>query len=74
MDWLLILCMLEGDILKAVLSLYMKDPNLPLPSSAEVCICTPNTTAEEVTHLLAYTVAHCIQKYSTQLQVFLFLH
>ena len=40
---------LLGDVLKTVLSLYMKDPNLPLPSSAEVCICTSTTTAEEVT-------------------------
>ena len=37
-----------GDVLKTVLSIYMKDPNLPLPSSAEVCICTATTTAEEV--------------------------
>ena len=38
-----------GDLLNTVLSLYMKDPTLPLPSSAEVCICTSTTTAEEVT-------------------------
>ena len=37
-----------GDVLKTVLSIYMKDSNLPLPSSAEVCICTSTTTAEEV--------------------------
>ena len=41
-----------GEILKAVLSLYMRDPHLSLPSSAEVCICTPTTTAEEVTYSL----------------------
>ena len=40
--------MYVGDVLKAVLSLYMRDPKLPLPSSAEVCICTSTTTAEEV--------------------------
>ena len=38
-----------GDVLNAVLSLYMKNPTLPLPSSAEICICTSTTTAEEVT-------------------------
>ena len=43
-----------GDLLKTVLSLYMKDSALllpsvlPLPSSAEVCICSSTTTAEEV--------------------------
>ena len=43
------LCTSLGDLLKTVVSLYMKDSNLPLPSSAEVCICTSTTTAEEVT-------------------------
>jgi len=38
-----------GNVLKTVLSLYMEDPQLPLPSSAEVFICTPTTTTEEVT-------------------------
>ena len=38
-----------GDLLRTILSLYMKDSTLPLPSSAEVCICTSTTTAEEVT-------------------------
>ena len=49
-------------MLKTVLSLYMKDPNLPLPSSAEVCICTSTTTAEEVTLYLcvaSYLVNCC---------------
>ena len=38
-----------GELFKTVLSLYMKDSALPLPSSAEVCICSSTTTAEEVT-------------------------
>ena len=37
-----------GDVLKTVLSLYVKDSALPLPSSAEVCICSSTTTTEEV--------------------------
>ena len=43
-----------GDVLKTVLSIYMRGSNLPLPSSAEVCICTSTTTAEEVTDFEIY--------------------
>ena len=34
---------------KALLSLYMADKDLPLPSIEEVLICSETTTTEEVT-------------------------
>ena len=36
------------DILATVLALYMHDKKQPLPSHAEVLLCTPYTTTEEV--------------------------
>ncbi len=39
----------SGLILRAVLSIYMEDPSLPLPTPEEVLVCNPSTTAEEVT-------------------------
>ena len=36
------------NVLKTVLSLYMEDKALPLPSLEEVLICTQQTTEEEV--------------------------
>ena len=36
------------DILATVLALYMHDKQQPLPSHAEVLLCTPDTTTEEV--------------------------
>ncbi|RMX46188.1 hypothetical protein pdam_00007847 [Pocillopora damicornis] len=38
----------EDDILATVLALYMHDKKQPLPSHAEVLLCTPYTTTEEI--------------------------
>ena len=35
-------------VLKAALSLYMADTDLPMPTPEEMLICNPHTTAEEV--------------------------
>lgn len=37
-----------GDVLKTVLTLYMEDEDLPLPTLEEVLICNSSTTAEDV--------------------------
>ncbi len=42
---------ISEDVLKTVLSLYMKDSSLPMPTHEEVLICTEHTTLEEVTLL-----------------------
>ena len=44
-----------GNVLKAVLTLYMEDKSLSLPTLEEVLICNSNTTAEEVSVLFACT-------------------
>jgi hypothetical protein len=36
-------------VFKTVLSLYMQDKHLPMPTYEEVLICNESTTAEEVT-------------------------
>ena len=46
-----------GDVLATVLALYMHDKHQPLPSHEEVLICTPETTAEEVSVL---QVVQCV--------------
>ena len=49
-------CTLEN-VLRAALSLYMEDGNLPLPTPEEMLICNENTTSEEVgTILSAHTI------------------
>ena len=35
-------------VLRAALSLYMEDNDLPMPTPEEILICNPYTTAEEV--------------------------
>ena len=40
-------CALEN-VLRAALSLYMADGDLPLPTPEEMLICNENTTSEEV--------------------------
>ena len=42
---------LIDNVLKTVLSLYMENKDLPLPTYEEVLICNESTTAEEVTLL-----------------------
>lgn len=37
-----------GEVIPMVLTIYMGDPNLPLPSRIEVLLCTDHTTKEEV--------------------------
>lgn len=37
-----------GEVIPMVLTIYMVDPNLPLPSRNEVLLCTDHTTKEEV--------------------------
>ena len=39
------------DVLKTVLSLYLQDDSLPMPTLEEVLICNKYTTLEEVTLL-----------------------
>ena len=39
------------DVLKTVLSLYMEDEMLPLPTLSEVLICNSSTTTEEVCYV-----------------------
>ena len=46
-----------ADVLGTVLALYMNDKHQPLPSHEEVLICTPETTAEEVSVL---QVVQCV--------------
>ena len=43
-------------VLKAALSLYMEDKDLPMPTPEEMLICNQHTTAEEVSCL--FTPAH----------------
>ena len=38
----------SDNVLKTVLSLYMENPSLPLPTFEEVLICNEQTTEEEV--------------------------
>ena len=38
----------SDDVLKTVISIYMSDECLPLPTMEEVLLCTDATTAEEV--------------------------
>lgn len=37
-----------GEVIPMVLTIYMIDPNIPLPSRNEVLLCTDHTTKEEV--------------------------
>ena len=48
-------------MLKTVLSLYMEDKAMPLPSLEEVLICTQQTTEEEV--LMRVLIFSCILYY-----------
>ena len=48
-------------MLKTVLSLYMEDKAMPLPSLEEVLICTQQTTEEEV--LLRVDLQHSVVIY-----------
>ena len=48
-------------MLKTVLSLYMEDKAMPLPSLEEVLICTQQTTEEEV--LLRVDLQHAVVIY-----------
>ena len=45
--WNLVLSYL-GDVLRTVLTLYMENEDLPLPTLEEVLICNQDTTTEEV--------------------------
>ena len=38
-------------VLRAALSLYMEDSNLPMPTPEEMLICNQHTTTEEVSYL-----------------------
>ena len=40
--------MFLGDVLKTVLTLFMEDTALPLPTFEEVLICNSSTSVEEV--------------------------
>ena len=51
----LIICP-ESDILPTVLSVYMENENLPLPSRNEVLLCNEDTTAEDVELLIRRAV------------------
>ena len=44
----LILVSYLGDVLRTVLTLYMENEDLPLPTLEEVLICNQDTTTEEV--------------------------
>jgi hypothetical protein len=46
-----------GDVLRTVLTLYVENEDLPLPTLDEVLICNQATTAEEVNILTAYILA-----------------
>ncbi len=48
---------ISGLILRVVLSIYMEDPSLPLPTPEEVLVCNPSTTAEEVTSITHIIIA-----------------
>ena len=51
-----------GDVFKAVISLYVADITLPLPSLDEVLICNHKTTVEEVCILVMnkiYLIMSC---------------
>lgn len=43
-----------GEVIPMVLTIYMTDPNLPLPSRNEVLLCTDHTTKEEVSFELKF--------------------
>ena len=43
-------------VLKAALSLYMEDDDLPLPTPEEMLICNKFTSAEEVKYLKKFQV------------------
>ena len=54
-----------GDVLRTVLTLYMENEDLPLPTLEEVLICNQDTTVEEVNMLdcnctLWYILCSCI--------------
>lgn len=46
--WIEYVVMLIEGVWKAILSVYIQDDSLPLPTFEEVLICTENTTLEEV--------------------------
>ena len=52
---------ISDNVLKTVLSLYMEDKAMPLPSLEEVLICTQQTTEEEV--LLRVDLQHSVVIY-----------
>ncbi len=65
---------ISGLILRAVLSIYMEDPFLPLPTPEEVLVCNPSTTAEEVTsitytHIARYEEKDCVFYCSSSLSL-----
>lgn len=41
----------KGEVLPMVLTLYMVDQDLPLPTKNEVWLCTQSTTKEEVSYI-----------------------
>ena len=43
-------------VLRAALSLYMEDSDLPMPTPEEMLICNHNTTTEEVYLTVSYTL------------------
>jgi len=45
-----------GDVFKAVISLYVRDVTLPLPTLDEVLICNNKTTVEEVKWLIVESI------------------
>ena len=44
------------DVLRTVLTLYVENEDLPLPTLEEVLICNQDTTAEEVNKLIMDTI------------------
>ena len=53
------MCLTSENVLKTVLSLYMEEPSLQLPTMEEVLVCSKETTEEEVHNS---TVKECIFK------------
>ncbi len=44
------LCDVSGQLSSVVLSMYMSNQELPLPTTDEIFVCTAETSAEEVCH------------------------
>ena len=50
-DLIIIIYLITADVHKTVLSLYMENKDLPLPTYEEVLLCNKSTTSEEVSLL-----------------------